>query len=54
MSSFTPDWRSAYSTSCVRYAGLMFTRITPAFAVANWTTTHSTQFGDQIPTRSPF
>ena len=32
----------------------MFTRITPAFAVANWTITHSAQFGDQIPTRSPF
>ena len=32
----------------------MFTRIAPAFAVANWTITHSAQFGDQIPTRSPF
>ena len=26
----------------------------PTFAVANWTSTHSAQFGAQIPTRSPF
>jgi hypothetical protein len=32
----------------------MFTRIAPTFAVANCTSTHSTQFGAQIPTRSPF
>ena len=31
----------AYRTHEVEYAGLMFTRITPAFAVANCTTTHS-------------
>jgi hypothetical protein len=32
----------------------MFTRIAPIFAVANCTTTHSKQFGDQMPTRSSF
>jgi hypothetical protein len=53
-SSRTPDWRSAYSSSCVRYAGLMLTRIAPIFAVANCTRIHSTQFGAQMPTRSPF
>src|SRR5439155_1347119 len=31
----------------------MLTRIAPILAVANWTTTHSALFGDQIPTRSP-
>ena len=32
----------------------MLTRIAPSFAVANWVTTHSMQFGDQIPILSPF
>src|SRR5438045_1139445 len=31
----------------------MFTRITPALAVANWSISHSTQFGLQMPRRSP-
>ena len=31
----------------------MLTRISPALAVANWVTTHSALFGDQIPIRSP-
>src|ERR1700680_4798865 len=50
----TPDWFSAYSSSEVRYAGLMLTRIAPMAAVANWRTTHSYRLGDQIPIRSPF
>ena len=32
----------------------MLTRIAPTLAVAYWTSTHSAQLGDQIPTRSPF
>ena len=32
----------------------MLTRIAPTRAVANCTTTHSAQFGAQMPTRSPF
>ena len=40
-------------SSWLRYAGLMFTRIAPILAVAYWTSTHSAQFGDQMPTRSP-
>ena len=31
----------------------MLTRISPAFAVANWVTTHSALFSDQMPIRSP-
>ena len=31
----------------------MFTSTTPALAVAYWSSTHSAQFGDQMPTRSP-
>ena len=31
----------------------MFTSTAPAFALAYWSSTHSAQFGDQIPTRSP-
>ncbi len=31
----------------------MLTSTSPAFAVANWVTTHSEQFGAQMPTRSP-
>ena len=31
----------------------MFTRISPALAVANCVTTHSALFGDQMPIRSP-
>ena len=31
----------------------MLTRISPALAVANWVTTHSALFGDQMPMRSP-
>ena len=31
----------------------MLTRISPALAVANWVTTHSALFGDQMPIRSP-
>ena len=49
----TPDWSSTYRSSWVRYAGLMFTRIAPIFAVAYWTIVHSGQFGAQMPTRSP-
>ena len=37
-----------------RYAGLMVTRIAPTRAVANWMIVHSSRFGAQIPTRSPF
>src|SRR5450759_174287 len=50
----TADLCSAYSSSDVRYAGLMLTRIAPIAAVAYWTTTHSYRLGDHIPTRSPF
>ena len=31
----------------------MLTRISPALAVANWVTTHSALFSDQMPIRSP-
>ena len=31
----------------------MFTSTIPAFAVAYWSSTHSAQFGAQMPTRSP-
>ena len=31
----------------------MFTRISPALAVANWVSTHSELLGDQMPMRSP-
>jgi hypothetical protein len=49
-----PACLSTYESSCVRYAGLMVTRIAPSFAVPYWTSTHSAQFGAQMPTRSPF
>ncbi len=48
-----PDWLSTNSSSRVRYAGLMFTRIAPILAVAYWVMVHSAQFGAQMPTRSP-
>ena len=38
----------------MRYAGLTVTSTAPIRAVAYWTSTHSAQFGAQIPTRSPF
>ncbi len=31
----------------------MLTRISPALAVANWVSTHSALFCDQMPIRSP-
>ena len=31
----------------------MLTRIAPILAVAYWVSTHSAQFGAQMPTRSP-
>ena len=31
----------------------MLTRIAPTLAVAYWVSTHSAQFGAQMPTRSP-
>ena len=49
-----PDCRSTYSSSLVRYEGLMLTRITPSLAVAYWTSAHSLRLGPQTPTRSPF
>jgi hypothetical protein len=52
-SAFTPTLLSAYSTSDVRYAGLMLTRIRPIFAVAICISTHGTLLCDQMPTRSP-
>lgn len=48
-----PAWLRTYSTSWVRYAGLMFTMIAPMRAVAYWTSTHSGQLTAQMPTRSP-
>ena len=44
---------STYDSSWVRYAGLMLTSTAPIFAVAYCTSTHSAQFGAQMPTRSP-
>ena len=53
-SSRMPAWLSTNSSSWVRYAGLMLTRIAPTFAVAYCSSVHCAQFGAQMPTRSPF
>ena len=50
-SSRTPDWSSAYRSSCERCAGLMYTRTAPIFAVAYWTSADSATFGAEMPTR---
>lgn len=45
-----PAWPRTYSSSWLRYAGLMFTSTAPTLAVAYGRSTHSAQFGDQMPT----
>ena len=49
----TPPCSARTPARRARYAGLMLTRISPALAVANWVSTHSALFCDQMPTRSP-
>ena len=43
----------ASCSSCNRYAGLTLTSTAPTRAAANWVTTHSGTFIDQIPICSP-
>ena len=47
------DTRSTNDSSWLRYAGLTLTRITPAAAAPNCRYTHSAQFVDHTPIRSP-